>query len=155
MTNQETTAMMNSDIKERWVKSLRSGNFVQTTNKLQSQGSDVRPDGYCCLGVLCELAIEDGVINKYKEKASYVDSYHFGNETDGYGQFLTPRAAWRWAQMEDSNPQFWIDKGDLPKSVDPDETVIAEGDQYLVSLTGLNDGGASFEEIATIIEKYF
>jgi hypothetical protein len=37
-----------------WVKALRSGEYEQTTGVLKDKA------GYCCLGVLCELAAKDG-----------------------------------------------------------------------------------------------
>jgi hypothetical protein len=40
---------MKPDIKERWIKALRSGEYKQTAGRLDRNGS------YCCLGVLCEL----------------------------------------------------------------------------------------------------
>lgn len=49
---------MNEAIKARWVEALRSGKFEQGRFKLSADGK------FCCLGVLCELAVEDGVIEK-------------------------------------------------------------------------------------------
>ncbi len=39
-----------SNLKEKWVKALRSGKYSQTTGKLR------KPDGFCCLGVLCDIS---------------------------------------------------------------------------------------------------
>lgn len=38
-----------NDFAKRWVAALRSGEFKQTRNRLHYG------DGYCCLGVACEL----------------------------------------------------------------------------------------------------
>ena len=41
--------MDKQEIRERWVAALRSGDYAQGHNWLKSD------DGYCCLGVLCEV----------------------------------------------------------------------------------------------------
>ena len=51
---------MREHVKDKWVAALRDGGFEQTDGILQDG------TGYCCLGVLCVLAEEDGV---YVEKA--------------------------------------------------------------------------------------
>jgi hypothetical protein len=40
---------MNPEIKARWVAALRSGEYQQTTGNLRTE------NGFCCLGVLCDL----------------------------------------------------------------------------------------------------
>lgn len=47
---------MNADVKAKWVAALRSGEYEQTRLRLRAD------DGFCCLGILCELAVVDGVI---------------------------------------------------------------------------------------------
>ena len=49
---------MNPDVKTKWVAALRSGEFEQGRNRLNDGGN------FCCLGVLCELAVAEGVIVK-------------------------------------------------------------------------------------------
>jgi len=41
---------MKPEIKTKWVAALRSGKYIQTKNYLKFN------DGYCCLGVLCEIS---------------------------------------------------------------------------------------------------
>jgi hypothetical protein len=41
--------MMNRKMKARWVAALRSGDYKQASSSLRT------PDGYCCLGVFCDL----------------------------------------------------------------------------------------------------
>ena len=48
---------MNPEIRARWVAALRSGAYEQGTSRLRD-ASDRR----CCLGVLCDLAEQDGVV---------------------------------------------------------------------------------------------
>lgn len=40
---------MKPELKENWIKALRSGKYTQTSNHLRVN------DGYCCLGVLCDV----------------------------------------------------------------------------------------------------
>ncbi len=51
----------------RWYEALLSGRYTQAKRTLQRvQPSNVDEDtdqlGFCCLGVLCDLAVQDGVI---------------------------------------------------------------------------------------------
>lgn len=45
---------MDATIKDKWIAALTSGEYRQTRNSLQFGG------GYCCLGVLCDLAAKEG-----------------------------------------------------------------------------------------------
>lgn len=47
---------MTPEIKAKWVKKLRSGKYKQGQGKLQQDNK------YCCLGLLCEVAVEERVI---------------------------------------------------------------------------------------------
>lgn len=47
---------MKKEIADKWVAALRSGNYKQTTGMLNRNN-----ESFCCLGVLCEIAIKDGV----------------------------------------------------------------------------------------------
>lgn len=43
--------------KKKWIKALRSGEYKQAKNELRSLGgTDGEVLGYCCLGVLCDIA---------------------------------------------------------------------------------------------------
>ena len=45
---------MHEYVKNKWVEALRSGKYKQGRGKLNSE------NGYCCLGVLCEVFIAEG-----------------------------------------------------------------------------------------------
>lgn len=47
---------------QHWIEALRSGKFNQTTGVLKSNS-----DGYCCLGVICEIQN----IKSYQDYTSY------------------------------------------------------------------------------------
>lgn len=51
---------MDAELKTKWVKALRSGDYEQGKNSLRKN------DKYCCLGVLCEIQGAD--FGEIKEK---------------------------------------------------------------------------------------
>lgn len=65
-----------------WIDALRSGDFTQTKNFLGT------PEGNCCLGVACEVAMANGVSIK-RLPTVHIDrkvyTYSALTEADGYG----------------------------------------------------------------------
>jgi hypothetical protein len=112
---------MNIQIAEKWIEELRSGNYVQGKFKLKSN------EGYCCLGVLCELYLKE---NPKKENWKYnkiVDAYTIFNEYD-----YLPEEVQKWAEIKS------------------DDAYLSPG----VSLSILNDRlDYDFNRIAQIIEN--
>ena len=127
---------MNSQVKEKWVAALRSGEYQQGINSLRSN------QGFCCLGVLCDLYAKEHnenweYVNAYSEQTTKAkDSWYFDEER----QFL-PWKVMNWAGIEDENPEV--------KIVDEDGNVL----EYEI-LSYMNDMGKSFSSIADTIEKY-
>lgn len=115
---------MNSEIKKLWVSALRSGNYKQGGGAL-CRWIDGRLT-YCCLGVLCEIAVDHDVTAKYK----LLDGVHiYGDASAGL-----PEQVQQWADLKYTNPPVDI------------------GDRH-TSLIQLNDDdGLSFSQIADIIE---
>lgn len=114
---------MKTSIKQKWISALRSGKYRQGRGALR------RGDKYCCLGVLCELAIQDGVkieLDVDNESRTTFDG------SAGY----PPVAVMDWADLSDNNPR------------------IRPGGESDRTLAGINDEGASFETIADLIEKH-
>lgn len=82
---------MKKDIKAQWVAALRSGEYQQGRGQLNFNGH------YCCLGVLCEIAVKAGVAVKtedfglrigYKHKEyDYYDRFSFATPTYGLSQW--------------------------------------------------------------------
>lgn len=108
---------MNANAK-KWVEALRSGEFKQVKGRLKTV------DGYCCLGVVCELAIKAGV-------------------PVGVGAIgLLPTFEGETARLP-KGVRDWIGLRDAYGSYDGDST----------SLSHENDHGKSFAEIADIIES--
>ena len=128
---------MNQEIKKLWVAALRSGNYVQGKNALCQES----PEGphFCCLGVLCDLAVAADVT----EQSLTEDK---GNTVRAYREDLTlpntvpatavlPHSVVMWANLNSAHPM-----------------VLADG--YEHGLAQLNDSGSTFSEIADLIEKH-
>lgn len=115
---------MNEDVKRQWVSALRSGEYEQGYERLKGDGR------FCCLGVLCDLAVDAGVVDGWRKK-KVADLVLNSIGAHGEVDFL-PREVQEWAGIDEKNP------------------VVDDGE----TLTGLNDvEGLSFEEIANIIEE--
>lgn len=51
---------VNKELVGKWVETLRSGQYTQTTGQLGEVDGDGNAS-YCCLGVLCEVVRQDGL----------------------------------------------------------------------------------------------
>lgn len=119
-----------------WVEALRSGEYEQTRGILTRINSDEEPVGHCCLGVACDLAVKAGVIEPGKPigKNGVHPRLRYGEP--GFSDDLgLPPAVQRWLNVRDGDGRF---------------VTIENGEQFLSSL---NDEGATFTEIAAIIEE--
>lgn len=136
---------MNQEIKERWLTALRSGEYEQAEGYLNISAkneSDNEYDGFCCLGVLCELAVADGVIQK--QRYAEEDFYEYGDpESDDFDHSVLPRSVKEWAGLSDSNPSV----NDLSEDENPEFV-----DNW-IPISEPNDNGASFARIADMIER--
>lgn len=82
---------MNSQVKQRWVKALRSGEYEQGRSALRSSSN-----GFCCLGVLCDVYAQDHDVEWEKDG---FDLYTF----DHANEYL-PDSVRIWAELNDVNP---------------------------------------------------
>lgn len=133
---------MNPEIKKRWTDALRSGNYQQTTGVLHRFKDD--NVGYCCLGVLCDLAAQEGVVNERQDGYEYsIFEDNIRPTYDGSATEL-PLSVQEWAGFEkyESNPTF---KNQWVNSTGHGFNTLAE----------VNDNGGTFEDIAKIIEEQF
>ena len=127
---------MKPEIKALWVDALRSGEYQQGQNKLHvwdEEGTEF----FCCLGVLCDLAVNNGV------KVTVVDidddgMYCYENEVE----FL-PQEVMEWSGV-------WSKDGEYEFEGNPD----AFGKNLRGKLTNMNDAGVPFFDIADEIEKW-
>lgn len=137
---------MNPEIKERWLSALRSGDYTQDTRYLATQNSDGGFD-YCCLGVLCDLAVREGAIDspvvvdywKRGKDSLMVQAFKLDEESLATGDILEARVlppkVQEWAGLKSDSPGF----------VSRDEVHC---------LAELNDNGRSFSDIADLIEEH-
>lgn len=115
---------MNAEIKRRWMVALRSGEYEQGRGYLHDQEYNT----YCCLGVLCLIAEEEGVTKKEIRRNSR------GACWDGASTVL-PESVMYWAGLLDEDPVVVWGNGDS-------------------SLSMLNDNAhLDFTEIADIIAE--
>lgn len=128
---------MNPDVRDRWADALESGAYRQGRGKLAvEQAGAVK---FCCLGVLCDLAAQAGVVNVETSKEPlYVD----GSGTpfvyryyDGLPNYLPPSVV-RWAGLNSYNPR------------------VEYGGNKLTPLGHLNDTSQlSFVDVARLIRE--
>lgn len=117
---------MDQHVKALWVAALRSGKYTQGTGALCIN------DTYCCLGVLCDLAVQEEII-LCRESSHLTGHIGFGFPHD-LNYSLLPYKVYAWANLPGNDPKIEIDGTTM-------------------SLSELNDAGKSFEEIATLIEE--
>lgn len=125
---------MNQEVKAQWVAALRGGEYEQGRDRLVS----IKADGskaYCCLGVLCDLAVEAGVqVTVAEREWRHSDGVVAAIEYDDQ-RFSPPSAVLMWAGVGSPIEGFLVPWGD-------DRTDVAN----------LNDDGQSFATIADLIE---
>jgi hypothetical protein len=138
---------VNPEVKAKWVAALRSGEYEQGSGVLNKDGK------LCCLGVLCELAIKDGVPISKTEHYENLVAYN------GYETSL-PVAVMEWAGMTSENPKTNRMGTYRCTSLVGEETYNA----LRISLAEFNDGSSmlsenvephNFSQIADIIEEDF
>jgi len=120
---------MDTQIKQQWVTALRSGEYTQAYHNLRTE------EGFCCLGVLCDLYSKDTGDSSTEWEVNHtadlkpIPFYSFLNE----GSFL-PIAVKQWAGLDKASP----------------EVVDTVGREELAQL---NDTGYTFAQIAQLIEN--
>jgi hypothetical protein len=130
---------MNPEIRAQWIAALRSGEYKQARGMLTERTED--GDKHCCLGVLCQLAVEAGVVGEAKVTPSTPWQLSYEGSTS-----LLPRSVAEWAGLDAVVGAI----------------VVVDGER--VSLPQLNDGNReirhllvnvepfTFEQIADVIE---
>lgn len=132
---------MDAAIKEEWVTALRSGNYKQGRSYLHKRRTS--GDSYCCLGVLCEVAVKHGVIDPPTPRRDDETIMCYGKNLDN-APFYLPKEVIEWAGVVDERI-----------SIDPILAKTTYAGRDTRSLSHMNDMGASFSEIADVIEEQF
>ena len=115
---------MDKEKKKRWVEALRSGGYRQGKSRL------CKDDSYCCLGVACDLFVDD----YWVESGLKAGEYYIGERT------VTKYPFWRECMSSQ-----------MPRA--KDLKAIGLTKEQAEDLASRNDAGDSFKEIADHIEK--
>lgn len=113
---------MNPDIKAQWTAALRSGEYKQGQGGLRNPQDDT----FCCLGVLCDLAVKAEVDVEVEGGVNWV----------GYDGFsgLLPNSVQEWAGLDTCDPELAWSFG------------------YWDEASTLNDSGVPFTQIADLVD---
>ena len=123
---------MKERVKAQWVEALRSGEYQQGRNQLR------KGDEFCCLGVLCDLAVKAGVGLNVEEGP---EDYLYDGETGSL-----PRAVREWAGLDSNSPV--TDAGAL--------IVLNDGEHQDCDPDECEEVAApwTFQQIADVIEAH-
>lgn len=127
---------MNPEALIPWLEALLSGEYPQADSRLHlASSTDSKKEGFCCLGVLCKVAIDTGSLELDVKRTRYLDA----NEDapldvqisyDGMVAYLPSKVA-QWAILA-YDPKFdWR------------------------GLAGMNDNAMSFEDMAKLVWRLF
>lgn len=143
---------MKTEIKQKWVDALRSGEYKQGKWKLTriDDYTDIMGQGkerFCVLGVLCDIAVKDGM----ELPIGYDRDYDKNAE---WIEFRVYQSMWNEEEGEydDTNST------DLPDEVlrwaGLDENPVVVYDEQSATLTELNDLlDVPFSTLATLIDE--
>jgi hypothetical protein len=135
--------MMKTEIKKLWVDALRSREYEQAQGYLRVElDSEGKTTGNCCLGVLCEIAVKNDVIERATHPGvqGYLSSMNsYDDDDEEYPSYvensLLPHEVADWADLDDKNP-----------------VVSYDGAEH--DLSDLNDTvNLTFGQIADLIEE--
>lgn len=139
---------MKGEVLDEVVRRLRSGEYQQGAAALrrlptQDQGEG---DRYCCLGIVCEMAVEAGVLSIVSTPTQPGASYGYAvKPTTVYTAYLPP-AVIEWAGIV-SDMEKYPDMGDHYY-----EERGQWGEGHDLSLASMNDSAMPFPEIADWME---
>lgn len=133
---------MKTEIREEWIRRLRSGDYKQGQGRLTAVLNDGTTE-HCCWGVLCEMGVEAGVVKplamntggglKYSAYVAYGERMREG---------LPPVEVLEWSEM-------------LQGYVESDYLPIKNRINNRVTLSEVNDSGTSFNQIADLIDYFY
>lgn len=137
--------MPNRDVISKWADALESGKYKQTVGSLHrvEEGVHGEPAGYCCLGVLCDLAVEEGIIPAPRRRGSI----NWYGEDHDVSDIHLPYKVMYWAGLPGPTPMA---KHTVPKW---DEDNMEEVEELL---TVMNDEAEmKFPQIAQVIRDNY
>lgn len=136
------------DVKNQWLAALRSGEYEQGKGVLRRVGTSGNKE-YCCLGVLCELAVRSGVGQweddddaPHPHASKMLDTTEPAGEEPATAVLTRQVVNWAFEGTLNSNEEFWAKN-----------PTIREPRGRLVSASSANDCGQyDFNDIADMIE---
>lgn len=129
---------LNKENIRKWVDALRSGKYTQTTGRLADKV------GFCCLGVACEVAADNGVaISK-----TNLDDSNMTVEYDGSAGEL-PDKVCEWLGFSDEGDHEYS-----PSHYSDPPLPTKEHGNYS-AVTWNDEAKASFAQIADLIEANY
>jgi uncharacterized protein YeaC (DUF1315 family) len=137
-----TLNKMNPQVKQKWIDALRSGKYEQGSEKLRGA------NGYCCLGVLCDLYAQEH--NTQWEFRGYDEN---GDETNPH-----PMDYWYFEDRSEFLPESVMDWAGL-KTPNPSVRVYCEDSDdedtryYTDEIANVNDSGYTFNDLSKIIQE--
>lgn len=153
-TSTQSITPLHPEIKTKWLEALRSGEYKQGRSLLHYK-TDEGEDCFCCLGVLCDIAAKEGVIDTPTERQAdpEIDVDVGADQVFGYAGTTTmpPPRVENWAlRKNDYRSQAWY----VPTPDFEDEDHPLRGGDT-VSLAELNDeANFTFAQIADVIEAF-
>ncbi len=130
-----------------WAKAVESGRFIQ------GKGNLCRDSKHCCLGVACEVFLEQGGVLAVKRQGT-VTRVGFAAEYRDYfggnGNYLPLEVAeWLGIPLSETQKRFFNDREGDPR------LPVRDRDGFTLSLSTLNDDGLTFPQIADVIRYFF
>lgn len=93
---------MKKDIKAKWVKALRSGQYKQAKEVLHRGGKN---GGFCCLGVLTDLYLkEKGIKDGWKGNSRQECQVKLSKNDNYKHETMLPSEVVKWAGLNNINP---------------------------------------------------
>jgi hypothetical protein len=134
---------MKENIKDLWITALRSGKYKQSRGFLKTK------DGFCCLGVLCDVYAKTQKKKGFQPSTTNPFVFQItgiGGNTYGFKRILTkipPDHVYNWAGMSPYVKTLY--------NVTVDNLL-----HRITSLPELNDSKKyTFDQIAEVIEKHW
>jgi hypothetical protein len=124
---------MKPEIKEKWLAALKSGKYVQGQGVLQGKSGNAFT--HCCLGVLCDIHMQETREGHWDENGVY-----WCRKDGSCSDRVLPAAVQTWAGVETIG------------TFEP-----ASGYRGDNCLTGINDNSSKtdYSDVIPIIEAYF
>ena len=141
MAKKYTKAQIKAN-REKWIKALESGKYKQGVGYLKQRSDGI--SSYCCLGVACQLAYNEGVISRPSENKRFPNNkiYTFGSE-DSRSATELPIKVQNW---------LGLDKPEIVVKCKPDFS-IPNSDYGVITLNDLHK--KDFKFIAEQLRKKF